>query len=104
MKKHRLKEVKIRLSNEEYQELISRKNKPLATWIRETCLTAKPGNKAVKTIAIDPALLRQLAGIGNNINQIARRLNQVKNTEKIDVLALLLDLERELNNLKEIHQ
>jgi hypothetical protein len=32
-------------------------------------------NKA-KVIEVDPKLLRQLAGIGNNLNQIARLVNQ----------------------------
>jgi hypothetical protein len=37
-----------------------------------------PGRKACayrKASSISPALLRQLAGMGNNLNQIARRVN-----------------------------
>ncbi|WP_139788775.1 plasmid mobilization relaxosome protein MobC, partial [Klebsiella variicola] len=42
---------------------------------RETCLGEKQ-TKQSKVIEVDPKLLRQLAGIGNNLNQIARLVNQ----------------------------
>ncbi len=40
--------------------------------MRQTCLDEKPA-RAGKLPSISPALLRQLAGMGNNLNQIARR-------------------------------
>ena len=72
----RLREIKIRLTESEHQALLDRSSRPsLATWIRETCLATEvsPRSLVIKT---DPNLLRQLSGIGNNLNQIARIVNQ----------------------------
>jgi len=48
----------------------------------------------------DPQLLRQLAGIGNNLNQIAKRLNK---GEKLEVLPHLLSIEREFDEIIALH-
>ena len=47
---------------------------------------------------VDPELLRQVAAIGNNINQIARRCNS---GGIFDVLAVLLEIEKRLQELVE---
>jgi len=49
--------------------------------------------------SVDPELIRQVAGIGNNLNQIARRLNS---GEKLDALPYLVAIERELSELVEL--
>lgn len=51
---------------------------------------------------VDPALLRQLAGIGNNINQIARRVNSGEwgAVDRVAVIAALSAVERELSELR----
>jgi hypothetical protein len=41
--------------------------------MRQTCLDEAA--RAGKLPSISPALLRQLAGMGNNLNQIARQVN-----------------------------
>ena len=42
--------------------------------MRETCLDTRPA-RSLRLPSIDPVLLRQLAGMGNNLNQIARKIN-----------------------------
>ena len=55
---------------------------------------------------IDPALLRQLAGIGNNLNQIARKVNVAGMTplERVQLLAALTAIGRELEGVRRDHQ
>lgn len=100
----RQKEIKIRLTDEEHQALKDRCTKAnLATWIRETCLSEKRTARS-KTIPTDPNLLRQLAGIGNNLNQIARIVNQQSKTDspidRIAIITALSGIEKELQALK----
>ena len=51
-------------------------------------------------------MLRQIAGIGNNLNQIARRINAGELTalEKVHYLAALNYLGRELEGVRRDHQ
>lgn len=58
-------------------------------------------SKPLPTLA--PELLRQLAGMGNNLNQIARRLNSGEWSahDRVQVVAALMALERELQLLRE---
>ena len=76
MEEKREKIIKIRVSAEEFETLKFNSTKAeLAAWMRDTCLN--PGQTDfVRDLAqpspVDPALLRALAGIGNNLNQIAR--------------------------------
>lgn len=65
-------EVKIRLTETEWNELQQRKTKSLAGWLRELGLGAVPIRQA------DPDLIRHLARIGSNLNQIARHANTQK--------------------------
>ncbi|NNI75643.1 plasmid mobilization protein, partial [Pasteurella multocida] len=72
----REKEIKIRLTENEYQALLERKTKArLAEWVREIALEQQP-NRQPKVI--DPALLFELNRIGVNLNQIARQCNSQK--------------------------
>lgn len=98
----RTKIIKIRVNDSEYFELVKRSLKPrLAEWMREYCLGAKVP-RANTVPKIDPALLRQLAAIGNNINQIARVLNSKdwKPVERIQLFSLLSSIQRELSVIK----
>lgn len=104
----RQREIKIRLTESEHQKLIDRSTRPeLAAWIREICLAEKPSARA-EIIKTDPALLRQLAGIGNNLNQIARTMNQQAraNTaiDRISIIAALSGIELELKRLADDRQ
>ena len=102
------KEIKIRLTEEEHQALLNRCTKAsLATWMRETCLGEKQ-TKQSKVIEVDPKLLRQLAGIGNNLNQIARLVNQHSKQDsvldRIAIITALSSIERELQRLNDDHK
>ena len=104
----RQKEIKIRLTDEEHKNLLDRCNTAsLASWMRETCLSEKR-TKQSKVVEIDPQLLRQLAGIGNNLNQIARIINQQSKTneaiDRIAVITALSGIERELQRLHDDHK
>ena len=62
------------VTEDEHRRLLERcDGKQLAAWMRQTCLDEKPA-RAGKLPSISPALLRQLAGMGNNLNQIARQV------------------------------
>ena len=74
----------------------------LATWIRETCLSEKRTRQS-QVVEVNPDLLRQLAGIGNNLNQIARIVNQKAKTDtpldRVAVITALAGIERELKRI-----
>ncbi|WP_280570811.1 MobC family plasmid mobilization relaxosome protein [Chromohalobacter sp. 296-RDG] len=60
--------------------------------------------RRLRTLTADPALLRQLAATGSNVNQIARRLNGL-GLDTGDVASLLAELaaiQRELHRLAEL--
>ena len=101
-KPRRTKFIGIRLTDDEHDELQRRKSQPrLAQWMREYCLAAEVP-KSDQVTRIDPALLRQLAGIGHNINQMARAVHRGK-WETIDQVKMLTHLEtiaREMKRLK----
>ena len=94
----REKIIKIRVSESEYRELMARNTTPrLAEWMREYCL----GSRVIRSnIApnVDPLLLRQLAGMGNNLNQIARAIHSQdwKPVDRIQIIAALSGIQREL--------
>jgi predicted chitinase len=50
--------------------------------------------------------LRQLAGMGNNLNQIARRVNSGEwgPADRVQVIAALAGIERELAELRALHR
>ena len=57
------------VTEDEHRRLLERcEGKQLAAWMRQTCLDEKPA-RAGKLPSISPVLLRQLAGMGNNLNQ-----------------------------------
>ncbi|MBS0850136.1 MobC family plasmid mobilization relaxosome protein, partial [Citrobacter sp. JGM124] len=56
---------------------------------------------------VAPDLLRQVSGIGNNLNQIARRLNQSDSltpSERVSLLSILNSFDRQLSELLEQHR
>lgn len=104
----RQKEIKIRLTEEEHQAFLDRCTKAsLASWIRETCLSEKR-TKQSRVIEVDPQLLRQLSSIGNNLNQIARIVNQKAKTDtpldRIAVISALHGIEQELKRIHNDHK
>nr|WP_010889890.1 MobC family plasmid mobilization relaxosome protein [Escherichia coli]AAA72874.1 unknown [Escherichia coli] len=75
--------------------------KQLAAWMRQTCLDENRA-RAGKLPSISPALLRQLAGMGNNLNQIARRVNAGAGTghDRVQVVAALMAIDAGLERLR----
>lgn len=106
-KPKRTKEIKIRLTEQEHQNLLQRKKGELAVWIRTTCLEQEvPQPKTVKTA--DPELLRQLAKIGGNLNQIAKATNtEQARGDIINLLRVTVELatiREQLDELLERHR
>lgn len=93
----RNKEIKIRLTQTEFEELNARRTKNLAGWMRDLALGATPIRQA------DAALVRQVARIGNNLNQIARHVNTERHIDS-SMLAALNESNTLLRNLLEQHK
>ncbi|UKH38137.1 plasmid mobilization relaxosome protein MobC [Actinobacillus pleuropneumoniae] len=95
----RLKEIKIRLTESEYNALLERKTKArLAEWLRELALDQAPKKQSK---SVDPALLFELNRIGVNLNQIARQCNSQKpSIDLVSVLASLRNLEKNLIEIR----
>ena len=106
----RTESIKIRLTPEEHQKLNEIKERPeLARWVRELALNGGGGRKHVVKHVLPFELVRVMAGIGNNLNQIAKVLNQQSKTGDLDLkresLAIMLQLqatENALNDLREM--
>ncbi len=96
----REKTIKIRVSDAEFVELNQRKTESqLASWMRKHCLNASK-KRSTTVQKCDPQLLRQLAGIGNNLNQIARRVNS---DSKAEILQSLITIERMIREVHDQH-
>lgn len=55
-----------------------------------------------KLPSISPALLRQLAGMGNNLNQIARRVNASgTGHDRVQLVAALMAIDAGLEHLRQ---
>ena len=104
MSEKRNKMLTMWVTEGEHRRLLERcDGRQLAAWMRQTCLDEKPARSG-KLPSISPALLRQLAGMGNNLNQIARRLNQTDSltpTERASLFVVLTSLDRQLGDLLE---
>lgn len=90
------------VTEDEHQRLLERcSGKQLAVWMRQTCLDEKPA-RAGKLPSLSPALLRQLAGMGNNLNQIARHVNAGGGTghDRVQVVAALMAIDTGLEQLR----
>jgi len=69
--------------------------------MRQTCLGEKPARSGTLP-SISPALLRQLAGMANNLNQIARRVTAGGGTgqDRVQVIAALMAIDAGLEQLR----
>ncbi len=106
----REKIIKVRVTPEEHETLKHLSTKvQLAEWMRESCLNYGQGDlvaRAKGPLPVDPELLRQLAGIGNNMNQIGRKVNAGEwgPSDRIQIIAALAAIERELAELRALHR
>lgn len=62
----------------------------------------KPRPVIRRTVEADPALIRQLAGIGNNLNQLARIVNQygIEPEDVTRILTYLAAMQADLEQLR----
>lgn len=88
----RTKILKIRLSEDEQSELKKKTSGSLASWVRDIALDSEKKRKQVEIPEVDPHLLRQVSGIGNNLNQIARRVNTEMKRGGINGVLLITQL------------
>ena len=98
-KKIRDRHIQIRLTDAEFSEIKIRAGElGTSTFLRQLALGQKieqPKGKAKKIIhAADPELVRHVAWIGNNINQIAKRVNAGGPTYQADMEEILERLEQ----------
>lgn len=99
----REKIIKIRVSPEEHETLkhICPKTQ-LAEWMRESCLNPTVdfvnAAKSKSPAPVAQELIRGLAAIGNNMNQIARKINDgtFDNLSTIQIISALKAIESEL--------
>jgi signal transduction histidine kinase len=95
--------------------LIAREVMQDAVTVQQHPEKVKPVRTKVKTVVevvkryqkTDPALLLELAKIGNNINQIARALNIIKNADqqeqrKLDIFSIFLVLKAIQTELEQV--
>lgn len=105
----RTKQLIIRVSPTEFETLTRQKTHPnLARYIRERVLEdGKASDKKTVKFQFPPEVVRVLAGMGNNLNQIAKTLNTAAkigtlgNVEALKATTELAALERSLNSLRD---
>ena len=100
-KEIRDRNIQIRLTDTEFNEIKIRAGElGTSTFLRQLALGQKieqPKSKVKKIVyAADPELVRHVAWIGNNLNQIAKHLN-VGNKLDNDVLLALVNLQTALD-------
>ena len=98
--------LNLRLDDKEF-ELLKAKAEgfglPLAKFVRVSLLgLPEPAKRIHDLPVVDPTLLRQLVGIGNNVNQLTRYAHIVSNDAKqtLNVLELAFALQRVADELK----
>jgi len=64
---------------------------------------APPGRRPTRRsfVPADPELLRQVAAIGNNVNQLARRSNSMFGIDRVELLVELAGIRDELRAIRE---
>jgi len=102
MSEKRTKMLTLWVTEDEHRRLLERcDGKQLAAWMRQTCLDERP-SRSGKLPTLAPALLRQLAGMGNNLNQIARKINggPWSGHDRVQAVAALMAIDAGLERLR----
>ncbi|MDE1210475.1 MobC family plasmid mobilization relaxosome protein [Vibrio aestuarianus] len=87
--------IQLRVTKEEKQQIFANANGNASVWLRTVALNPDSCHHKAryKELKQDPALVRQLALIGNNINQIARYINGAKKSGSlVDLVAVQAQL------------
>lgn len=106
----RTKSIKIRVTESELEQLHANKGRAeLARWLREIGLSGGVGRQDVVHHELPPEVVRVLAGIGGNLNQLARHVNTEAKAGTLDLrlcavelLAQLTATERALTAIREL--
>ena len=106
----RTKSIKIRVTESELEKLHANKGRAeLARWLREIGLSGGGGRQTIVRHELPPEVVRLLAGIGGNLNQLARHVNTEAKAGTLDLnlcavelLAQLTATERALNAVREL--
>jgi hypothetical protein len=106
------KVLNLRMSDDEHAQLKSKANAAgltMANYLRQGIGTKEvkrsPVLKRTKRdyIQVDPALMLEISRIGNNLNQIARVINQDGSKDNIELLEHLVSIERLLRDIRDAH-
>lgn len=98
--------LNLRLDDKEFELLKAKAESfglPLAKFVRVSLLgLPEPAKRIHDLPVVDPTLLRQLVGIGNNVNQLTRYAHIVSNDAKqtLNVLELAFALQSVADELK----
>jgi len=107
----KLKQVKVNFYQEQHQLLKQKadeNNVTIAQYIRKKLELELKKNDTRKIYKkhekvtykkADPNLIYQLNKIGNNLNQIAKKINSKKNINNIDILQTLANIEKDLEKI-----
>lgn len=98
MTNRKTKLITIKVSEEEkakWQQIANSNGLSLSDQVREKMNGIKIRRKK-PMLEVDPCLLREINAIGNNLNQISRRLN---GGERFDLLSYLVSIEQNLEEL-----
>jgi hypothetical protein len=98
--------IELRVSAEEkshWQAIAASRGVSLSELIRAT-LSGQRLRKRRSAPRVDPDLVRELARIGNNLNQLARAANRRSPVETVSLLVKLIEIDRELAVLRATHE
>lgn len=98
--------IEIRTTPEEkrrWQEIAENKGVSLSELVRST-LGGQRLRKRREPPRVDPDLLRELARMGNNLNQLARAANRRQPVPAATLLMRLIEIDRELSALRAAHE
>jgi hypothetical protein len=98
--------IEIRTTPEEkqhWQAIAENKGVSLSELVR-SALGGQRLRKRRDPPKVDPGLLRELARIGNNLNQIARAANRRRPLPAAALLLRLIEIDRELSALRTAHE
>ena len=98
--------IEIRTTSEEkqrWQAIAENKGVSLSELVR-SALGGQRLRKRREPPRVDPDLLRELARMGNNLNQLARATNRRKPVPATALLVRLIEIDRELSALRAAHE
>ena len=98
--------IELRVSAEEkahWQAIAASRGASLSELIR-AALSGQRLRARRSAPRVDPDLVRELARIGNNLNQLARAANRRSPVETVSLLVKLIEIDRELAVLRVAHE